>query len=301
MILKLRTVTMELKIVRLLNKRKKLTSKEKQHFISLQKGYEGEVLFDTYISQLKCDCFVLNDLLLEINNTTFQIDSLLITPQRIYLFEVKNYQGNYVYESDKLFKRPHLEVVNPLHQLSRSESLLRQLLLKLGTNPQIDASVVFINPAFTLYQAPLDKPIIFQTQIYHYMEKINQGDSKLSAKHRKLADQLVSLDQKEYKQTQIEPYDYTQLQKGITCLSCFSFSVIVEKGKCICKKCGFQETVSRAVLRSVEEFHTLFPSEKLTTNVIHDWCQIVQLKQRIRRILASNYKIIGVNQWTYYT
>lgn len=300
MIIKSRTESSELRTLKLLNNRMELNSNEEQHYLSLLKGYEGEKLFDTYTNKIQCNCLILNDLLLEINNTTFQIDSLIITPRKIYLFEVKNYQGNYMYESDKLFKRPHIEVINPLHQLSRSESLLRQLLLKLGTKPQIDASVVFINPAFTLYQAPLDKQIVFPTQLNQYMEQFNLIHSKLTIKHRKLADQLVSLNKNEYELSQIAPYQYKQLQKGITCLKCHSFSVFIEKRKCVCKECNHKETVSAAVLRSVKEFQTLFPDEKITTNIIHDWCQIVQSKLRIRRILASNFEVIGVNQWTYY-
>jgi hypothetical protein len=70
---------------------------------------------------------------------------------------------------------------------------LRQLLLNLGFNPQIDASVVFINPNFTLYQAPLNKPFIFPTQLDQYWDKLNTKPSKLNRKHKKLADQLISL------------------------------------------------------------------------------------------------------------
>ncbi|WP_342728897.1 MULTISPECIES: nuclease-related domain-containing protein [Virgibacillus] len=141
------------------------------------------MLFDSLTEKLQCECLILNDLLLIVNNTTFQIDSLIILAGKIYFFEVKNYEGDYYYEYDKLFKKPNLEVINPYLQLSRSESLLRQLLLSLGFKLQIDASIVFINPKFTLYQAPLDKPIIFPTQVKQYMENLNIIPSKLTESH----------------------------------------------------------------------------------------------------------------------
>ncbi|MFZ3577913.1 nuclease-related domain-containing protein [Virgibacillus sp. DJP39] len=141
----------------------------------------------------------------------------MIAPGKIYFNEGKNYEGDYLYASDKLFKKPRLEVINPLHQLSRSESLLRQLLHSLGSTPQIiDASVVFINPSFTLYQAPLDKPFIFPTQINQYMKSLNTISSKLTDKHKKLAKQLLSLNRTDSPYTKITSYDYDQLQKGIT-------------------------------------------------------------------------------------
>ena len=167
-----------------------LPAKDKQHHYNLQKGHEGEVLFDSETSKLECECYTLNDLLLKQNNTTFQIDSLIIHSETIYLFEVKNFEGDYYYESDRLYKKPKSEITNPLNQLYRSKSLLRQLLQNLGYNIPINASVVFINPAFTLYQTPLNKPFIFPTQINKYLKNLDSIPSRLNNKHKMLADQL---------------------------------------------------------------------------------------------------------------
>jgi hypothetical protein len=68
----------------------------------------------------------------------------------------------------------------------------------------------------------------------------------------------------------------------------------------ICKKCGYKEALEPAVMRSVKEFQILFPDRKITTNTIYDWCEEIISKRRIRRILKSNYKKVGVRQWTYY-
>ena len=297
---KLRSKPTALRILEFLNKRKKLTNKEKQHYLNLHRGYEGEILFDNFTEKLQCECLILNDLLLEVNNTSFQIDCLIITGDKTYLYEVKNYAGDYYYQNDKLFKKPRLEVINPLHQLSRSEPLLRQLLLPTGFNPQIDASVVFINPSFTLYQAPLDKPFIFPTQIKQHMRSINEMPSKLMEKHRKLADRLLSLHLSESPYNQLPSYEYGQLRKGIICFKCHSFSVSVKQRECVCQECGYKESLTSSVLRIVKEFEILFPNEKITTNNIHDWCQVVNSKKSIRRILSSNLTAVGSQQWTYY-
>src|SRR5699024_2086275 len=107
----------ELTILELLNKRTGLTSKDKQHYLSLKKGYEGELRFDTFTEKLQNECLILNDLLFEVNNTTFQIDTLIIMQKKIYFYEVKNLEGDYYYENGKLFKKPEYEIVNPLDQL----------------------------------------------------------------------------------------------------------------------------------------------------------------------------------------
>lgn len=289
----------ELTILELLNKRTTLSKKNQQYLYNLQKGYEGERLFDSFTEKLQCDCLILNDLLFTINNTTFQIDALIIAHEKIYFYEIKNNDGDYYYEVDKLYKMPKLEIINPLHQLGRSESLLQRLLLVHGYKFTIDASVVFINSSFNMYQAPLNKPIIYPNQIERYFQAFDAAHSHISEHHIKLADQLIALHQSESPFKQLPSYNYKQLRKGITCSKCDSFLINVERVKCVCQKCGHTEDVSNAVLRSIKEFKALFPNERLTTNIVHDWTKAGS-KQRVRSILLKNFNKVGMRRWSYF-
>lgn len=297
---KSRTPSNELLILQYLNTRMSLSDKDKQHYFNLKKGYEGETLFDSLTEKLQCECIILNDLLLKQNNTLFQIDSLIITAETIFLFEVKNYEGDYYYESDRIYKKPNSEINNPLNQLNRSESLLRQFLQNSGVKIPIKASIVFINPEFTLYETPLNKPFIFPTQINRYLKNLNKTSSKLNGTHKMLADKLISLHIKDSPFKLEPPYNYDQLKKGITCIKCTSFLIAVEGRKCVCNDCGHEEIVAIAVMRNVKEFKLLFPNRKITTNGIHDWCNLVISKKRIRKILEKNLTKVGVHQWSFY-
>lgn len=298
---KSRVESTELQILRCLNTRMNLSEKDKQHYFNLQKGYEGEVMFDALTEKLlQCECLILNDLLLKMNNTTFQIDTLIIFSETIFFYEVKNHEGDYYYETDRFYKKPKSEMNNPLTQISRSESLLRQLLQNLGFNYPIDASVVFINPEFTLYQAPLNKPLIFPTQVTRYLKKLNTVPSKLNGKHKLLADKLISLHIEDSPYKQLPQYNYGQVRKGMTCGICNSFSISVQGRKCVCDDCGYEEFVSAAVMRNVKEIKLLFPNLKITTNLIHDWCKVIKSKKRIKRILEKNLGIVGVHRWAYF-
>lgn len=300
MILKERTKPSELQILELLDKRMNLDKENKRYFLNLKKGYEGELIFDSLTEKLQCECLILNGLLFEVNNTTFQIDSLIIVQGKILSFEIKNMDGDYYYENDRLYKIPKFEISNPLVQLSRSDTLLRQLLKSHGYNYPLESNVVFINQNFTLYQAPLNKPIILPTQVKQYLGNLNATPSKLSKNHSKLANLLISLHQTKSPYEKLPQYKYELLQKGITCMQCDSFSIVVEKRTCRCTVCGYTELSSKAILRTIEEFKILFPNEKLTTNTVYDWCKIIPSKKRIRTVLANNFKIIGEQQWTYY-
>lgn len=89
MIYKPRKKPQELRMLATFNPRWKV----KQHYINLEKGYEGEIHFDALIETLEIDALILHDLLLKLNSTTFQIDSLILTAEAIFCYEVKNYDG----------------------------------------------------------------------------------------------------------------------------------------------------------------------------------------------------------------
>jgi hypothetical protein len=163
--------TKELLILRSLNSRLNLSTKEKQYYINLEKGYEGEKKFEKLLENQLSDFLILSDLLLEKNNTVFQIDSTLIFQKKIHLFEVKNYEGDFYIEKDIWYSRSGTEINNPLEQLKRSESLFRRLLQDLRLTLPVEAHLIFINPEFTLYQAPMNLPIILPTQLNHFIKK----------------------------------------------------------------------------------------------------------------------------------
>jgi hypothetical protein len=278
-----------------------LTEQEKFHYLNLEKGYEGEVKFDQLAESLQEERYIINDLLLEVNNSYFQIDTTIITQGVIHLLDIKNFEGDYYLESDRLYSfKTDRECKNPMDQLKRSTTLFRQLLQNLKQNYLVEALVIYINPEFTLYQAPTNQPIILPTQVNRFLRDLNNVPSKLNDGHMRLAQKLVSLHQTKNPFTVLPKFRYEKLRKGMTCEKCNSFSISVHGRKCICLDCGHEELVSTAVMRSVNEFKFLFPTQKITANTIHEWCKIVESKQRIGEILGKNYKIVGVHQWSYY-
>lgn len=63
-----------------------LTEEEKKYYLNLKKGFEGEVKFDLITEKFQSNCFILNDLLLKVNNTTAQFDTSIIFKKHcIYL------------------------------------------------------------------------------------------------------------------------------------------------------------------------------------------------------------------------
>jgi hypothetical protein len=295
-----RTERQELIILRSLNARMELPEEDKKNYYSLKKGYEGEVMFDLLTEQLQSDCYILNDLLLKVNNNKFQIDTLIIK-DTLHLFDVKNFEDDYYYENGEFYSKHGTKIsTNPLDQLKRCDSLFRQLLQKHGFRIPLESNVVFINPNFTLYQAPKNEPLIFPTQINSLIKKLNTTTRNLTGKHKQLAELLNSLHFVESPYPRLVHYEYGQQRKGFICCLCQSFSVCVDHKMLVCNDCGHHETVDAAVVRSVEELKLLFPDRKITTSAVMEWCGGVLSDNIIRRILNKYYKANGFGRWLFY-
>lgn len=108
MFIKPRTVSAELKLLRYLNLRISFSVEETQYYLNLEKGFDGELYFDELLGKLSGDWLVISDLLIEVNNTIFQIDSLLI------------YQKEFTFLTSKIMKATTISMgTGGTHHLGR--------------------------------------------------------------------------------------------------------------------------------------------------------------------------------------
>ncbi|MFT9596347.1 nuclease-related domain-containing protein [Mesobacillus sp.] len=300
MFLKNRYESEELRVLKALNSRMDLLEKEKQYYSNLQKGFDGEVMFDGYLQRIVIQSLILNDLLLEQNHSHFQIDSLMISQSLTYLFEVKNFEGEYYFDGDTFKKINGTEVKNPLLQLERNLSLLRQLFNYIGFKISIEPYLVFVNPDFTLYNAPLNRRIILPTNLNRFIHQLNNNKSALNNQHSRLSEQLLSSHLTKSPFTKVPKYEYSQLRKGLFCHSCGTVLEEYSGRVFMCNNCSVKENTKSALIRSVKEFNLLYPLEKLSTNIVYEWCGGVFPKKTIRQVMKENFIISGYGQWSYY-
>lgn len=300
MILKERIKPEELQLLQALKPRMELEEKDAQNLRTLEKGYEGEVQFDHWFTNYRVESIIINDLLLEVNGTLFQIDSFVITQDRLHLFEVKNLEGDYYFDGEKFKTAAGKEIKNPLHQLSRAESLLKQLLKELGFYTPLEPHLVFINPEFALLQAPLKSPIILPNQMNRFMNNMNRVSSKLNNKHTKLAEALLSLHIKKSPYSRVPSYDFGMLRKGVICEGCGEFVERCDRYNFFCNHCIAKETIDSAVLRTIVTYQLLFPDQKVTTSIIYEWSNGNFPAKTIRRVLKRNFLVQGEGSSTFY-
>ncbi|MCD8508627.1 MAG: NERD domain-containing protein [Bacillus sp. (in: Bacteria)] len=100
MIGKPRTPSWMLVVRRALFCRDGLDENQRRYYFNLENGYKGECIFDEYVKALPDDWLILNDLTLEHNNTTVQIDSLLASSKNLYLIDTKYLENDYYFNME---------------------------------------------------------------------------------------------------------------------------------------------------------------------------------------------------------
>lgn len=306
MIINPRVESLELLTLRYLSPRKTFSEKEQQYYIGLEKGFVGEKKFDGLCETFLSEWTFLTNLLLDSNHSFFQIDSLgLIQEGWLHLFDVKNFEGDIIVKGDNWLFPSGSELKNPLHQLNRCEVLLKRFLRERGIPMQIKPYLILINPNFTLYNAPVDPRIVFPTQLNSFLSKLQSIKPTFSTqKSHQLIDLLLTSNHPSYPNSLLPPYHYDELTKGIFCINCLTpmkNRYPEERGRVYCPGCQSVEENEEAMLRAIKEFKQLFPSRRITTSEVYNWCNGAIGMKTIQRILTKYFKKIGNGRFTYYT
>ncbi len=115
-------------LLKYLNCRMVFNESQALTFFTIEKGYEGELISDAWLKGLTDEWLILNDLLFDYHGSRFQIDTLLIAYEKIYLLDVKYWEGDHTIKEDKWFTPAGKPEKNPFHQLERCETLFQRML-----------------------------------------------------------------------------------------------------------------------------------------------------------------------------
>ncbi len=301
MIIKMREPSVQLEIMQALSKRSDLLNPQTNAIRQMVKGYEGECQFDTVLNELKCECLILNDLMLKINSQTCQIDTLFLSSKGVSIYEVKNYEGEFVYQEDKLkIRTVNNEISNPLQQLNRTTMLFRQLMEEQRVSFSLQGFAVFINPQFTLFQAPVNEQLILPTMLPNHVKRLNTDRGGLNKSHHRFAEKLQALHLDDVSYMTLPEYSFEKLKKGSYCSEC-NGEVVHSKGRVWeCTKCSRQDLSHNVIFDQIKDFHLLFPEKKYKTSELHEWTGKLFSEKSIRSVLSKHYTLKGKLKGAYY-
>lgn len=289
------------KRLEILKKRSILSGDQQKSLDRMSTGYSGELyLFKRLQSEIHCEPIQLYSLLLKVNSSECQIDCLLIFQNECILIEVKNYQGDFYIESNDWYTLSKDGIKNPLYQLQRTELLLKQFFKQHQIPLNIRSYVVFTHPEFQLYQAPLNIPIVFPTQLRRFICKFQNIPCQIQKRHHHTVKQLKSQHLLISSYETMPVYNYTHLRKGVTCGKCDDFMVMDGFNHMRCTACDDIDSLEKSTMRNIYDLHRLFPDKNITVQTVAEWTNHHVSKHRIRTILSRNCRCIRMGKYSYY-
>lgn len=271
-------------------------------------GYNGEIHFDKQLREFmpKYPHAILHDVYLNQGGVYFQMDSILITPATIIIFEIKNITGNLIFmgdpdrfvrEFDTGERKP---MQSPIAQLDRKEHFLKEWLSKWGIQIPIQGIVVLaFNNELQLESTPR-KPIMFAYQIPNYLYSLPLQEGELSDMRIKHIATEMKRGHSDYnpfpmiKSWDISPEDF---KRGVQCQSCKSFGMQWQNQKWKCSKCK-NHSIDSHIATAKDWFYLI--DNKLTNREFRDFA-LIEYQQVAKRLLKrSGLQLHGKYRTSYY-
>ena len=274
-----------------LAKRMKLGQADQYYLLNREGGFRGECGLDVFTDALDSRCLVLNDLQLRHNRISIQIDTLVICPDKLLVYETKNHKGDHLWGPLTFRKPSGATMENPSLQLNRTMARLGVLLAELKIEMPIEGFVVFINPEFNLLSNRKIEEYLLPGQIPRHFQNF-RVKGEIRPEQQRLADALIRMHNPRHFSEELPEIDYGKLRKELFCLDCGSAVRLDGVKSVYCPVCKKRRRTTKTILHNVEEFRLLFPDAKVTTPRMAEWCGMDN-KDRIYRVLCKNYTAVG--------
>lgn len=208
-------------------------NKEKlaKRLYQLQAGYSGELKVDYYLQKigvLDSSIILTNVELTLSSNYSFQIDTLIISRQTIFILEVKNIKGNIYFKSN-----PHhlLREIDgdetimecPLTQLEITKENLSIWLAQKGIEMNISGIVVLANNQCIVKETPPNPAITYMKRLAIILRQMNKMTPIYKSEDIQMIAKLIKTNQTTYNVYPLCDYfniNPNLLKKGQLCSIC---------------------------------------------------------------------------------
>ena len=298
----MRTKTLKHQWLHILCARGGGSEKDVQNLKRLSACYAGECEFDDWLSNYgRPHWKIFKDIWIDAGGTT-QIDTLLVTGDGIYIFDVKNYSGALEYVDGKWFsggKRLNKDI---FIQLKRSMEKINLMHYRLGRPGGLYSSIVFINEHNDVKIVDeVDVEITMRNDIKRKIHKIADEESwnenlDIEQVARAIESFIIPCP---YKPHELEDAEFNRLRGGICCAECSGFEVKVNRYHARCR-CGHAESKEKAVLRTICEYGVLRHDRELKLEEVYQFLGGAMSKSRLTDVLRKYFKLITSGRYAKY-
>lgn len=261
----------------------------------LHQGYDGEFAFFEMIKDYE-GCIILWDISLETPGRA-QFDFIVITDDRIYHFDVKNFSGKYTYRDGNFISSKQYVSSDVISRLNRGHQVMHQFLAQVNVNTFFYSRVVFINETFQLKGFDGSDLVLFAEDLYKVKDYLSSR-KLISQEMIDLAHDIVYHHKPKNYFERIHYYSIEEMRKGVRCPKCRRIGMKHRKfsNKMECS-CGYKESNIDVVHRTYDMLIN-FGEQRVTATMIVEW---TGLEVRcVQKIMLKYYKRVGKARATHY-
>ncbi|QTD40774.1 nuclease-related domain-containing protein [Sporosarcina sp. Te-1] len=216
---------------------------------NMKAGYSGERQYDRYISEFKPSYphAILHDVCLKLDDIYFQMDSILITPSKIIISEVKNLAEKIIVKTKPLQfiketqNGERVPFRSPITELDRKVYLLGLWLRRRRVDIPIEGIVTFAYNNELRFEETPPVDVIFTYEIAAYLRSLTVERELLNRQSiHKLANEIISADRPYDPFPLVQRYSLQpdEILPGVSCPSFNQLTMrwIQRSWKCV--RCG---------------------------------------------------------------
>lgn len=269
MILKTRGISLERErlevLLRRLPKTHALYKDAKEDYYNDSAGIGGEQRFDDYVasSRLPYPHIFLHNVSLR-SFQAFQLDSLMVTPWCLCIFEVKNMSGRLRFQQSPLQliqTKDDGSVIgrkSPIEQIDTNEWLLDEWLRASGIYMPLRSVLVLSYPKQIPENVPHTHTILFSHQLPMFLNKLRSESAVMDLSDMaKLANKILAA-HSDYVPKPIcsnPAYPLQAMIRGVWCVACGRIGMKRTYGTWLCPFCG--ESDKHAHVQAIQDWHRL--------------------------------------------
>lgn len=262
-------------------------------------GFGGEKEFDYQLREFKPDYphAILHDLYLKHGDFYFQIDSLLITPFAIVLFEIKNIAGKlHIKQNPTQFIRESASgertvLKSPIEELERKKFHLSGWLNQRNLQvPLLDYTVFAYHNELTIENMEAHR-IVFSYEVPNKLRSMQMNENCLTERQiGQLAGWLTAAHREFRPKPLLQRYmlDPSELIPGVRCTNCGQLSMQWRLRTWRCQSCGYAE--SAAHLSALKDWYCI-KGDQLTNRQFRYFCRLPS-RHVAKRLLANPYTML---------
>lgn len=297
-----RRKTVEHQWLEAMNRRGALLAEDQRRLEALEIGFEGECAFDDWINRYGDDQWhVYRDIWIDAGGST-QVDTMVVTASAVFIFDVKNYSGDYAYINGRWTVNGRPIIKDVLLQLKRSMEKVHLMLRQIDPMIEAEGLIVFINEHFSFRtEGEQGGKIVMRHGLRKHLQTMNAGGGAIRMPIDMLCERIESFFiDNPYLPPACDDNAYFSLKKGVCCCSCGAFRHAVLRYHMKCLGCGNKETKERAVLRSICEYGVLRNDRNLRVKEVFYFLDELVSERYIRFVLTKHFEAIARGRYAAY-